>query len=139
MPRRNCFIEVKTTMRVILSLFYAFAFTLNVTTLFYDFFFITWEGRPITDKLLKLTVYNFSLCTIYWALRFAGSLKRQRKEQNGYGSQGKLETFLRAVVLPQSSIVFLMFWAIYIYNADLLRSKELRSYMDKAGHVEILL
>ena len=125
-------------MSLILTSFHAFAFTVNVYTLFYDFLFITWPGRAISDKLFKLTVYNFTLSTIYWALRLINTFpyktaKWKRKE--GYGNQRNLDLFLRAVVLPQSTIVFLMFWVIYLYNPDLLRSKELRSYIAQGSDV----
>ena len=97
---------------------------LHAFTFYYEFAHLSWPGRTVLDRFLKLTTYNFVLSTIYWILRLSENFINVSKFI-------KTKHFLLSTVLPLSTMVFLMFWAIFLYDPGLLRSPELRKYIEQ--------
>ena len=112
------------TKRKLSVLFHILVLLVHAFTFYYEFAFLSWPGRTIGDRFLKLTTYNFVLSTIYWIFRLLENFTDVSKII-------RTKQFLLSTILPLSTMVFIMFWAIFLYNPNLLRSPELKKYIDQ--------
>lgn len=122
--------DLNKVLHVTCSVFYLYLTYFDWTTL-------NWSDRPITDKLNKLTNWNYHILTIYWLISTANDIL-QFEWLTHY-----LHDLALGIILPCSLVVTGFFWAGYTYDPKLVRSQQAAAicpnWYNHATHTWVLI
>ena len=95
-------------------------------SIYFDIIVVDYPGKTVLETVLKLTFLNQSMNGIYWTLRCLLAIKKFKADI----ATQFIDCFLLSLILPTGILVACMYWAIRLYDYDLLITPLQKYYVE---------